>query len=98
MVFSYAGDGLPSVQEFTDVLAHTHKGKGDVGQVEELSVKDFDPRGEYKEIIRRVEQAGKGNPGVNIFRVEASSTRAEYYVLTVGERNLIGVVAKAVES
>ncbi len=98
VVFNYSGDGLPSAKEFTTVLSHAHKGKGDVGEVEELSMKDFDPRGEYKEIIQRVEQAGKGKQGAKVFRVEASSTRVEYYVLTVGERNLIGVVAKAVES
>jgi hypothetical protein len=78
-------------------LSHAHIGKAGV-EVEELSVGDFDPRGQYKEIIQRVEQAGKGKKGVKVFRVQASSTRAEYYVLTVGEKKLIGVVTRAVES
>ncbi len=62
-----------------------------------MSTQDFDPRGEYTEIIERVEKAGNG-AGVKVFRVEVSKTRAEYYIVTVGERMLIGVVAKAVES
>ncbi|OCT47981.1 hypothetical protein CLCR_04393 [Cladophialophora carrionii] len=97
VLFNYSGSGLPSASEFNTVLRHAHKGKG-VVEVEELSVGDFDPRDEYKEIIQRVEQAGKEKKGVKVFRVQASSTRVEYYILTVGERNLIGVVTKAVES
>ena len=97
VVFTYAGTVLPSVQEFKKVLSHAYHGKGD-GKVEELSVDDFDPRGQYNQIIQRVEEAGKGNKGVKVFSVQASSTRVEYYILTVGERNLIGVVTKAVES
>ncbi|KAJ9603069.1 hypothetical protein H2200_012364 [Cladophialophora chaetospira] len=97
VLFNYSGDGLPSSKEFKTILSHAHKGRGGAaGEVEDLSLNDFDPRGEYKEIIQRVEQAGK--KGVKIFRVQASSTKAEYYILTVGERNLVGVMTKAVES
>lgn len=95
VLFNYSGSGLPSSKEFKQVLSHAHK---KIGEVEELSIQDFDPRGEYKDIIQKVEQAGKGNKTPKVFRVETSSTRAEYYVLTVGDRMLIGVVAKAVES
>jgi len=61
-----------------------------------LSPEEFDPQNQYKDIIDRVKQAGKG--GVTVFRVQTSKTRVEYYILTVGERMLVGVVAKAVES
>lgn len=99
--FSYASDALPSVAQFKQVLGI--KGENARG-VQELSVRDFDPRGEYGVVVGKVEQAGKmgadGKSGVKVFRVEVdhSGTRVEYYVLAVGERSLVGVVAKAVES
>jgi hypothetical protein len=96
VLFSYSGAGLPSVKDFKNVLKNAHKGHSE--DVEELSVHDFDPRGQYKEIVQRVEQAGKGESKVKVFRVQTSSTRVEYYVLTVGDRMLVGVLAKAVES
>jgi len=94
VVFNYADSTLPSKSDFEKCLHHKHH---DAGAVEELSTQGFDPRGEYTEIIERVEKAGNG-AGVKVFRVEVSKTRAEYYIVTVGERMLIGVVAKAVES
>ena len=95
MFFNYASSELPSVEQFEKVLG----AKGaNAGKVEEISVKEFDPRGEYSEVIGKVEQAGKS--GAKVFRVEVDErgTRVEYYVLAVGERSLVGVVAKAVES
>ncbi|KIW62227.1 hypothetical protein PV04_10422 [Phialophora macrospora] len=97
VLFNFSGSELPSASEFSTVLSHAHMGKPGV-EVEELNVGDFDPRDEYKEIIQRVEQAGKGETGVKVFRVQASSTRAVYYILTVGEKKLIGVATRAVES
>ncbi|KIX05467.1 uncharacterized protein Z518_06339 [Rhinocladiella mackenziei CBS 650.93] len=91
VLLNYSGYKLPSAVEFAKCVA----GKAP-GNVEELSVDDFDPRGEYKEVIQRVEQAGSGD--VKVYRVEVSKTRAEYYILTLGEGMLIGVVVKAVES
>lgn len=100
--FSYASDELPSVEQFKQVLGT--KGEN-ANHVEELSVKDFDPNGQYSVVIGKVEQAGKmGGPrgqaksGTRIFRIEENGTRVEYYILAVGERSLVGVVAKAVES
>jgi hypothetical protein len=97
VVINYADNStLPSPSDFAKCLQH-HK-HHDPGNVEELTTQDFDPRGEYTEIIERVEKAGNPGAGVKVFRVEVSKTRAEYYIVTVGERMLIGVVAKAVES
>ena len=105
--FSYASDDLPSTEDFRKALGV----KGDnAGKVEELSVKEFDPRGQYGEIIGKVGEAGveaRGKRGagaadaaVKIFRVEldGTGTRIEYYIVSVGERSLVGVLAKAVES
>jgi hypothetical protein len=96
VLFSYSEARLPSAKDFKTVLKHAHEGTSE--EVEELSVQDFDPRGQYKEIIQRVEHAGNEKGGVKVFRVQTSSTRVEYYILTVGDRMLVGVVAKAVES
>lgn len=113
-------------------MLHSSNGFGeeDGQSVEELSLKDFDPRGEYTEVVERVKRAGsdavdekrggvmegrgdaaekggkRGNleagegqsGGVKVFRAVVGRTRVEYYVVTVGERKLLGVVAKAVES
>ena len=92
MFLSYASHELPSVEEFRTVLGP----KGEQGEVGEVSMKSFDPKGEYRGVVEKVEQAGTG--GVRVFRVEIDGTRVEYYVVTVGERSLVGVVAKAVES
>lgn len=98
---SYASSELPSVEQFKRVLGM--KGEN-AARVEEISVKEFDPRGQYSDVVGKVEQAGKletgGKSSVKVFRVEVDGrgTRVEYYVLAVGERSLVGVVAKAVES
>ncbi|KAJ9651900.1 hypothetical protein H2198_008829 [Neophaeococcomyces mojaviensis] len=97
--FSYSATTLPSEEDFR--LALGIKGHN-AGKIEELSTKDFDPRGEYKAVIDAVGSVGKGKAkgAVKVFRVEVDDvgTRVQYYVLTVGERKLLGVVAKAVES
>lgn len=86
--FSYSGSGLPSSKDFEKCM----DGRG---KAEELSEKGFDPRGHYKQVIDAVKSVGKG---VKIFRVELGGTRVEYYILTVSDGKLLGVVAKAVES
>lgn len=86
--FAYSGSGLPSPKDFEKCL----NGKG---SAEELKENEFDPRGQYKQVIEAVKSAGKG---VKIFRVEIGGTRVEYYVLTLGDGKLLGVVARAVES
>lgn len=105
--FSYASDDLPSLEEFTKVLGV--KGEN-AANVEELDLTDFDPRGQYKEVIEKVKTAGMeargkrgagaGKGGAKVFKVQldGSGTRVEYYIVSVGERSLLGLVAKAVES
>ncbi|KAK5072931.1 hypothetical protein LTR64_000659 [Lithohypha guttulata] len=105
--FSYASDSLPSVEEFKKVLGA--KGEN-ADNIEELSFEDFDPRGQYRDVIEKVKQAGEdgrgkrgvdldtSGPGAKVFRVENQRARVEYYIVAVGERSLVGVVAKAVES
>lgn len=90
IVLDYASHELPDAAQFASCV------KKDEGMVEALEEGDFDPRGQYKEILSKVKEAGNGQ--VRCFRVEVSKTRAEYYVVSVGERKLVGVRAKAVES
>ena len=77
--------------EFRDLIDH----KADVST---LSPEEFDPRGNYKEVMDAVQQAGEGE--VRIFRVHHDKTRAEYYVVSVDAKGskIIGLRAKAVES
>lgn len=94
--FSYASTDLPSSSDFQKCLG----AKGEKLHVTELSPQEFDPKGHYKDVIDKVKSAGhgEGSNGVKIFRVELDKTRAEYYIVTIGDRKLVGVVAKAVES
>ncbi|KIW14018.1 hypothetical protein PV08_06799 [Exophiala spinifera] len=97
VAFNYADSALPSAQQFEKCLRHKTP-RDAAPAVEELETSAFDPRGEYEDIIARVEQAGIEGAGVKVFRVEVSATRVEYYIVTVGENMLVGVVTKAVES
>lgn len=105
--FSYASDDLPSVEDFTKALGV--KGEN-AANVVELDVNDFDPRGQYADVIEKVKAAGveergkrgagAGKASAKVFKVQVdgSGTRIEYYIISVGERSLVGVVAKAIES
>lgn len=101
---SYASHELPDSTGFKGCLGA--KADKDGVEVEEMTVAEFDPKGEYADVIRRVGDAGSeartGRQGndegkVKVFRV-VRGTRVEYYVITVGDRALVGVVARAVES
>ena len=69
-----------------------------------MSVEEFDPKGQYKDVVSAVEKAGggKGKGEVQVFRVEMGGARVEYWVVKVveegEERRVVGVRAKAVES
>lgn len=64
--------------------------------VEEVKQKGFETQ--YKKVIDAVKQAGNGD--VKVFKVEIDGTRAEYYVVTVDEkeRRVVGLKALSVES
>lgn len=74
------------------------KGKGGV---EELTVKDFDPSGEYAGVVEKVAEAAGNKGEVKCFRVDAGkSTKVLYYVvgLDMEGGRLVGVRAVSVES
>lgn len=64
--------------------------------MQSLSTNEWDPQGQYKEVIQVVEKAGEGQ--VKVFRVEMSGARVEYWVLSTKDGRVVGVRAKAVES
>ena len=66
--------------------------------VSTMTPDEFDPRGNYKEVLDAVRQAGGGE--MRIFRVDHGKTRAEYYIVSVDAKGskIVGLKAKAVES
>ena len=66
--------------------------------MESLSTKEFDPKGQYKDVISKVEKEVDGH--VKVFRIETDHARVEYYVVGVkdSQGKVVGVKAKAVES
>jgi hypothetical protein len=94
--FEYDGSELPSAQEFEKLVAKA-SGNNGPARAEELSVGEFDPRGEYGHVVKKVEGAVEGGE-VKVFRVGRGKTRAEYFVVGLGGGRLVGVRADAVES
>lgn len=90
---SYSGSALPSGAEFLKSL-----GIKEGGSVDEMTTQDFDPRGQYKEVIDAVKAAGDGT--VKVYRLEVSSTRSVYFIVTLAQDNtkLVGLKAESVES
>ena len=63
-----------------------------------MTTKEFDPQGEYTEVMAAVEQSGDGK--TRIYRLEHDRTRLEYYIVSFDRKGgrVVGLKAKAVES
>ncbi|KAF2648551.1 hypothetical protein K491DRAFT_612572 [Lophiostoma macrostomum CBS 122681] len=90
----FDGEGIDAgecIDELKKLLGHD-------GEVESVSEKEFDPRGQYTKVVDAVKKAGDGK--VSIFSVDVSGTRKEYYVVSVDkeEGRVVGLKALAVES
>jgi hypothetical protein len=66
-------------------------------RAEELIVSEFDPRGEYRDVVKEAEGVVDGGE-LKVFRVERGKTRVEYYLVGLRGGRLVGVRAEAVES
>ncbi|KAL4807418.1 hypothetical protein BDV18DRAFT_137636 [Aspergillus unguis] len=74
--------------------------------IETLSTSSFDPKNQYASVIKAVRAAavegGSGDESaveVKVYRVETGSSRAEYWVVALGQESVIvGLRAKAIES
>ena len=80
-----------SIDEIKDLVGHS-------SDVSTLNAQEFDPQGQYKDVLRAVEEAGDGK--ARIFRLDHGRTRAEYYLISLDTRGqkIVGFKAKAVES
>ena len=84
--------------QLTDQTDEFGKLVGHKGEVSTIQTKEFDPQGQYKEIVEVVEKIGDGKS--RIFKVEHGRTRVEYYVVGFDEKGkkVVGMKAVAVES
>ncbi len=90
---AYSGSSLPSALEFAKAI------KQDKDSVEEVSVGEFDPRGEYGDVVEAVKKAAGRTREVRCFTAEGGKSRVFYYVVGLDEENrLVGVRAVSVES
>lgn len=83
------------VEEFAQLINHPAPKEA---SIEISDPVDWDPKGQYTEIIDAVREAGEGND-VRVYRVARGSVKAEYWIITAtADRRLVGVKALAVES
>jgi hypothetical protein len=67
-------------------------------KVEEMQSKQFDPRGQYGDVMGAVEEV-VGKKGLKVFRVELGGARCEYWVVGMLEgKRVVGAKVGAVES
>lgn len=73
-------------------------GLAEDAEVEEMKTSEWDPRGQYKQVVDKVEEVTEG--GVKVFRVGVERTRFLYLVLGVkeGGGRVLGVKTVGVES
>ena len=83
-------DDFPE-DEFAELIEHD-------SEVSTLTAGEFDPRGEYKDVLAAVEKSGDGR--TRIYRVEQGRARVEYYIVSFDKEGgrVVGLKAKAVES
>ncbi|KAI4717704.1 hypothetical protein E4T48_06100 [Aureobasidium sp. EXF-10727] len=92
VALKYGKHGSISQDKFGDLINHS-------GEVEEISVKDWNVKNHYAEVVEAVKKAGSDKADVQVFRVAHGSTRCEYYVVAINDEGVVvGVKAKAVES
>ncbi|OCL02441.1 hypothetical protein AOQ84DRAFT_304719 [Glonium stellatum] len=87
----FDGDSVPSADNFAKLLSHD-------SEISSMSEKEFDRRDQYKKVVDAVKKVGSKD--VSIFRLEHSSTRAEYYIVSLDKKGgrIVGLKALAVES
>lgn len=62
-----------------------------------MDIGEWDPQGEYKDVVEAVREAGKGSD-VRVYKIARDSTRFEYWVITLADGKLVGVKVLAIES
>ena len=85
---------LPSADKFKQLVQHPDE----QAEVELMGTKEWDPRGQYGDVLKGIEGVSKGE--VKVYKVGLGGTRFEYWVLGMGKEGgrVVGVRAAAVES
>jgi len=86
--------GLPNEATFSKLVGHPSPKDADVSI---LDIGEWDPQGEYKDLVDAVREATKGSD-VRVYRIAKDGSRAEYWLVGIADGKLVGVKALAVES
>lgn len=85
-------------EEFASLISHSNPSSA---QIEIQDPAEWDPQGQYSDLLDAVRQAGKGND-VRVYKIKKDGTRVEYWVVTTEgkgkDAKLVGVKALAIES
>ncbi|QSZ33295.1 hypothetical protein DSL72_002883 [Monilinia vaccinii-corymbosi] len=88
--------GLPDEETFARLIAHPDPA-GAAGDIQILDVGEWDPHGQYQDLVSAVREAGRGED-VRVYRVPGEGSRVEYWMVGVEGGRLVGVKALGVES
>lgn len=93
---SYRGSRLPDASEFASAIrSEDQDGGTEGGLMEELAINEFDPRGDYSEVVEAVRQVapvtstGKEDAEVKCYREEGrgtGKTRVVYYLVVLDSK------------
>ncbi|KAH8687762.1 hypothetical protein BGZ60DRAFT_394405 [Tricladium varicosporioides] len=93
VTLKWSGKKLPGEKEFAKLVNHPDPKKAEVSISD---VKEWDPQGQYKELVEAVKEACGGE--VKVYRVEKEGARVEYWVIGLRGGQVLGAKALAVES
>lgn len=83
-----------TVATFAKLVHHPDPKKAEVSIID---IGEWDPRGQYKDVVGAVKEASKGSD-VRVYRIVRGGTRVEYWVVGIEDGKLVGVKALAIES
>ncbi|KAI9681378.1 MAG: hypothetical protein M1817_002661 [Caeruleum heppii] len=88
----YVSDADEPFEQFRDLVRHT-------GLVSSLTVDQWDPKSEYKDIVQAIEEASAAEH-VRIYRIEHSKTKLEYFIVALDQKSskIVGLRTRAVET
>lgn len=93
----YENHMLTSCTEtFATLIAHPSPADA-VEEIQIMDIGEWDPQGQYKEIVKAVREASKGSD-VRVYRVPGEGSRVEYWVVGTEGGRLVGAKALGVES
>ncbi|KAM3079356.1 hypothetical protein ACMFMG_005790 [Clarireedia jacksonii] len=94
VVLKLGEGGMPNEDTFAELINHPQPSGANI---EIMDIGEWDPQGQYKDIVKAVRDASKGSD-VRVYRVPGEGSRVEYWVVGVEGGRLVGCKALAVES